>query len=142
MDASPKPPPSQPDPLRSKPNRGLARALKAAVHSANGLIFAVREESSFRQELVLAAILLPLAFLLPVSPIERVLLIGSVLVVLMVELINSAIEAAVDRISYELHDLSKRAKDFGSAAVMLALILCVTTWAIVLWPLALAWFAG
>ena len=135
-------PSDAPDPLRTKPNRGLARALRATVHSANGIKFAVREESSFRQELFLAAILVPIAFLLPVSPVERVLLIGSVLVVLMVELINSAIEAAIDRISYERHGLSKRAKDFGSAAVMLALILCVTTWATVVWPLAIVWFGG
>lgn len=125
-------PSDAPDPLRTKPNRGLARALRATVHSANGIKFAVREESSFRQELFLAAILVPIAFLLPVSPVERVLLIGSVLVVLMVELINSAIEAAIDRISLDRHRLSKRAKDIGSAAVLIALINVLCTWSLVL----------
>jgi diacylglycerol kinase (ATP) len=132
--------PEEPPLLRTKPNKGLTRALRAALHSANGIYFAVREESSFRQELALAALLVPIAFFLPVSPIERLLLIGSVILILIVELLNSAVEAAIDRISFELHDLSKRAKDFGSAAVMLALLLCVATWATVVWPLALVWF--
>jgi diacylglycerol kinase (ATP) len=67
-----------------------------------------------------------------VTPIEKILLIASVILVLVIELLNSSVEAAIDRISFEVHDLSKRAKDFGSAAVMLALLLCALTWAIIL----------
>jgi diacylglycerol kinase (ATP) len=117
-----------------KGNRGLTRALLAARHSWSGLKFAWAEESAFRQELTLAAILLPLACVIPLSPIERVALIGVVLLVLIVELLNSSVEAAIDRISFDKHGLSKRAKDFGSAAVMLSLFLCVVTWAIILAP--------
>jgi diacylglycerol kinase (ATP) len=76
--------------------------------------------------------LVPLAIYLPVTPIEKILLIASVILVLVIELLNSSVEAAIDRISFEVHDLSKRAKDFGSAAVMLALLLCALTWAIIL----------
>jgi diacylglycerol kinase (ATP) len=111
-----------------KGNRGLTRAWHAAKNSWSGMVFAVREESAFRQELTLTACLLPLAFLLPFGAIERLLLIGSVLLVLIVELLNSSIEAAIDRISFEHHGLSKRAKDYGSAAVMLALLICAMVW--------------
>ena len=117
-----------------KGNRGLTRALMAARHSWSGLKFAYAEESAFRQELALASVLLPLACVLPASPAERVALIGVVVLVLIVELLNSSVEAAIDRISFDNHALSKRAKDFGSAAVMLALGLCVLTWAIILLP--------
>jgi len=111
-----------------KGNRGLARAWHAAKNSWSGFVFAVREESAFRQELMLAACLAPLAILLPLGLLERLLAIGSVVLVLIVELINSSIEAAIDRISFEHHGLSKRAKDYGSAAVMLALLLCALVW--------------
>lgn len=111
-----------------KGNRGLLRAWYALHNSWNGIVFAVREESAFRQELTLAACLLPLAIFLPFTAIERLLLIGSVVLVLIVELLNSSIEAAIDRISFEHHGLSKRAKDYGSAAVMLALLLCLLVW--------------
>ena len=127
---------------RHKGNRGLVRAWRATINSLSGLRFAIREESSFRQELALAVVMLPSAILLPVTAIERVLLIGSVLLVLIVELLNSGVEAAIDRISYETHGLSKRAKDFGSAAVMLALLLCAATWIILLWPLAMSLISG
>ena len=116
-----------------KGNKGLTRAFRAAVNSWNGLIYAYKEESAFRQELALGLILIPLAIFLPVSPIEKILLISSVVLVLIVELLNSSVEAAIDRISFEVHDLSKRAKDFGSAAVMLALLLCFITWAVIVW---------
>lgn len=116
-----------------KGNKGLTRAFRAAVNSWNGLIYAYKEESAFRQELALGLILIPLAIFLPVSPIEKILLIASVVLVLIVELLNSSVEAAIDRISFEVHDLSKRAKDFGSAAVMLALLLCFITWAVIVW---------
>lgn len=125
-----------------KGNRGVVRAWRAAINSISGLSFAIREESAFRQELVLAAIMLPFAFILPVTAAERVLLIGSILIVLIVELLNSGVEAAIDRISYETHGLSKRAKDFGSAAVMLALILCAMTWITLLWPMAENFISG
>jgi len=111
-----------------KGNRGLTRAWEAGKNSWSGLVFAVREESAFRQELTLTACLLPLAVLLPFGALERLLPIGSVLLVLIVELLNSSIEAAIDRISFEHHGLSKRAKDYGSAAVMLALLICAMVW--------------
>jgi diacylglycerol kinase (ATP) len=115
-----------------KGNKGITRAFRAAINSWNGLIYAFKEESAFRQELALSLILIPLAIYLPVTPIEKILLIASVILVLIIELLNSSVEAAIDRISFEVHDLSKRAKDFGSAAVMLALLLCALTWAIIL----------
>jgi diacylglycerol kinase (ATP) len=115
-----------------KGNKGITRAFRAAINSWNGLIYAYKEESAFRQELALSLILVPLAIYLPVTPIEKILLIASVILVLVIELLNSSVEAAIDRISFEVHDLSKRAKDFGSAAVMLALLLCALTWAIIL----------
>jgi diacylglycerol kinase (ATP) len=114
-----------------KGNKGVTRAFRAAINSWNGLIYAYREESAFRQELALGLILIPLAIVLSVSPIEKILLIASVVLVLIIELLNSSVEAAIDRISFEVHDLSKRAKDFGSAAVMLALLLCLMTWAVI-----------
>ena len=115
-----------------KGNKGITRAFRAAINSWNGLIYAFKEESAFRQELGLSLILIPLAIYLPVTPIEKILLIASVILVLIIELLNSSVEAAIDRISFEVHDLSKRAKDFGSAAVMLALLLCAFTWVIIL----------
>jgi diacylglycerol kinase (ATP) len=111
-----------------KGNKGLLRAWYAMRNSWDGLVFAVREESAFRQELTLAACLLPMALIFPFELLERLLLIGSVVLVLVVELLNSSIEAAVDRISFEHHGLSKRAKDYGSAAVMLALLMCALVW--------------
>ncbi|HYS65280.1 MAG TPA: diacylglycerol kinase [Paraburkholderia sp.] len=103
-----------------KGNRGLTRAWHAMKNSLAGFRVAIREESAFRQELTLAAILIPCGVLVPVDPVSRVLLLGSVLLVLIVELLNSSVEAAIDRISLERHELSRRAKDLGSAAVMVA----------------------
>ncbi|MGO4302783.1 diacylglycerol kinase [Cupriavidus sp. RAF12] len=122
-----------------KGNRGLTRAWHAAINSLSGLRFAVLEESAFRQELTLVVILTPCAFILPVSVVERILLLSTLLLVLIVELLNSSVEAAVDRISLERHSLSKRAKDFGSAAVMLALILCAGTWIAIGGPHVVRW---
>lgn len=120
------------------------RAWRALKYSLSGFRFAVFEESAFRQELALAIILLPAALLLPVTSVERVLLIGSVMLVLIIELINSSIEAAIDRISLERHELSKRAKDFGSAAVLIALAMCLLTWVLLAGPVIMdlfrAWF--
>jgi diacylglycerol kinase (ATP) len=118
---------------------GLLRALFALKHSYNGLRTTFRSESAFRQETALGVVLIPCALLVPVSPVERVMLIGSVLLVLLVELLNSAIEAVVDRISLDLHELSGRAKDCGSAAVLIALVITSMTWATILWPLAKLW---
>lgn len=116
-----------------KGRTGLDRILKASGYSVQGLQTAYRTESAFRQEVWLAAVLLPLAFWLGRSWVEIVLLLGSVLLLLMVELLNSAIEATVDRISFDLHELAKRAKDYGSAAVSLALALCALVWLSLLW---------
>ena len=120
-----------------KGNRGLARAWHAAKNSWCGLVYAFQEESAFRQELTLFVLLTPVAFLLPISFFEKALLVASLLMVLVVELLNSSVEAAIDRISFEHHDLSKRAKDFGSAAVMLALLIAVLMWSAVCIPIVL-----
>jgi diacylglycerol kinase (ATP) len=122
-----------------KGNRGLTRAWHAMKNSLAGFQVAIREESAFRQELTLAAILLPCGIFVPVEPVARVLLLGSVLLVLIVELLNSSVEAAIDRISLERHELSRRAKDLGSAAVMVALGMCVMTWALIVGPLLIRW---
>jgi diacylglycerol kinase (ATP) len=122
-----------------KGNRGLTRAWHAMKNSLAGFRVAIREESAFRQELTLAAILIPCGVLVPVEPVSRVLLLGSVLLVLIVELLNSSVEAAIDRISLERHELSRRAKDLGSAAVMVALGMCVMTWLLLVGPLVVRW---
>ncbi|QWE08024.1 diacylglycerol kinase [Polynucleobacter ibericus] len=118
-----------------KGNRGLARAWHAAKNSWCGLVYAFMEESAFRQELTLFAILTPIAIALPINLLEKSLLISSLMMVLVIELLNSSVEAAIDRISFDHHDLSKRAKDFGSAAVMLALFVAALLWAAVCIPL-------
>jgi diacylglycerol kinase (ATP) len=112
-----------------KGHTGVERIVRAAGHSASGLYLAYSSEAAFRQEAWLAALLLPASFWLGHSWVEVALLAGSVLLVLIVELLNSAIEAAIDRVSYDSHELSKRAKDFGSAAVLLSLLLCGGVWA-------------
>jgi diacylglycerol kinase (ATP) len=122
-----------------KGNRGLTRAWHAAKNSWCGIVYAFKEESAFRQELTLLAALTPIALWIPVSPIEKCVLITSLLLVLVVELLNSSVEAAIDRISFEHHDLSKRAKDFGSAAVMLALLIAALLWATICIPLVINW---
>ena len=120
-----------------KGNRGLTRAWYAAKNSWRGLVYAFQEESAFRQELTLLVLLTPVALLLSISYLEKALLISSLLMVLAIELLNSSVEAAIDRISFEHHDLSKRAKDFGSAAVMLALFIAVLMWAAICIPTVL-----
>ncbi|MDZ4193774.1 MAG: diacylglycerol kinase [Pseudomonas sp.] len=115
-----------------KGQRGLARVSRAAGYSIAGLRAAFIGEAAFRQLLLLNAVLVPLAFAMDVSRIERVLLVIVPMITLIVELLNSAIEAAIDRISTDLHPLSKQAKDMGSAAQMLALAVVATTWAIIL----------
>ena len=108
-----------------KGNTGITRAYHAAKNSLSGLNFALREESAFRQEMFLSIISLSIILIAEVSTIEIVLMIFTTSLVLIIELLNSSIEAAIDRISYDYHGLSKRAKDYGSAAVMLTLILWV-----------------
>jgi diacylglycerol kinase (ATP) len=115
-----------------KGKTGLQRVLNAAGYSWAGLSAAFRHEDAFRQEVFLALLLIPLALYLGETGIERALMAGAVLLVLMVELLNSALEAAVDRISLEHHPLIKRAKDMGSAAVMLALVNVAVVWTLIL----------
>jgi len=115
-----------------KGKRGLQRVLNATRYSLDGLRAAWAHESAFRQEVLIAAVLVPVALLLPVGVIDKVLLVGVVVLVLIVELLNTGIEAAVDRDSLEINPLGKRAKDFGSAAVMLALLLAGGTWVAIL----------
>jgi diacylglycerol kinase (ATP) len=120
-----------------KGQRGLQRLFNALFYSLSGLRLAFEHESAFRQEVALAAVLVPIACVVAVTPVERVLLLGSLLFVFVVELLNSSVEAAIDRISFDTHRLSKRAKDLGSAAVLVALVMLATTWGlIVVAPLA------
>jgi diacylglycerol kinase (ATP) len=116
-----------------KGRTGLTRIVRAAGYSIDGLTSAYRGESAFRQEFWLAAVLLPMSFWIGHGWVEVALLAGSVLLVLIVELLNSSIEAAIDRVSFEIHDLSKRAKDLASAAVLLSLLLCGGIWTAALW---------
>jgi len=111
-----------------KKNTGLKRIILAAGYSIQGLKSAFKYEAAFRQELLLAAILIPLACYLAVSQIERILMITPVVLVVIIEIINSAIEAVVDRIGSEHNELAGRAKDMGSAAVLIALILTAYIW--------------
>lgn len=110
---------------------GLRRIWNAMLYSVAGLRAAWDNEAAFRQEIVLCLILIPAAFWVGGNAVERVLLIGSCLLVLVVELLNSAIEAAIDRIGADRHTLSGRAKDMGSAAVFISLLLAVSCWALV-----------
>jgi diacylglycerol kinase (ATP) len=115
-----------------KGQTGLRRVLSATRNSLEGFVAAVRHEDAFRQELIAASVLIPLALWLGRSGFERALLVASVLFVLVVELLNSAVEATVDRISFDNHRLAKRAKDIGSAAVMLAIATAAAVWGLVL----------
>lgn len=115
-----------------KGKTGLRRVWNAFFYSMAGLRAAFVHEDAFRQETLLALILIPLALWLPASGIGHALMVGSVLLVLIVELLNSAIEAVVDRVSLENHALSKRAKDIGSAAVFIALLNVAGVWGLVL----------
>lgn len=116
-----------------KGRTGLDRIVRATGYSFEGLVTAYRHESAFRQEFWLAIAMLPSALWLGRDWIEVGLLAGAVLLVLIVEIVNSAVEAVVDRISFEQHELSKRAKDYGSAAVFLSLVLCAGIWAAAAW---------
>ncbi|HZF27077.1 MAG TPA: diacylglycerol kinase [Steroidobacteraceae bacterium] len=115
---------------RNKP-RGLTRLLRAFGNSVRGFIGCFREEAAFRQELGLAVAVIPAGLWFGRSGIERALLVGPMLLVLIVELLNSAVEAAIDRIGPEHHELSGLAKDIGSAAVFLAFVLLAAVWVLV-----------
>ncbi len=119
--------------MAKKGKRGLRRLKDAAGYSMAGLRDAWRGEEAFRQEVSLALVLLPLALWLGQTPVERLLLAGSWLLVMIVEILNTAIEATVDRISDDYHQLSGQAKDLGSAAVFLSLVLAALTWGTVAW---------
>ena len=116
-----------------KGRTGVERIVRATGYSIEGLATAYRGESAFRQETWLAVLLIPLSFWLGRNWVEVALLAGSVMLVLVVELLNSGIESAIDRVSFEMHDLSKRAKDLASAAVFLSLLLCAGIWLAALW---------
>lgn len=132
--------PSRPDAEPESPYKsagGLRRIWLALKFSMRGLAHAFQVESAFRQELILAAVLVPVALILWLPALQTLALIGSVMLVLIVELLNSSIEATVDRISFDHHRLSGRAKDLGSAAVFLALLLCFITWVLIAGPVLL-----
>lgn len=115
-----------------KGKTGLRRLLNAFAYSIAGLKAAYQNEDAFRQEVMMAIVLIPLAFYLADDAIARALMIASVMLVIIVELLNSSIEATVDRISLENHSLAKRAKDIGSAAVMMSLINLVAVWSLLI----------
>ena len=115
-----------------KGKTGLTRVVNAFGYSLSGLRAAFRDEAAFRQEILLAALLIPLVFFMPANGIGKAVMIASLLLVLIVELLNSAIEALADRVSSEKHDLIKKAKDIGSAAVFIALVNVPVVWLLVL----------
>ena len=117
-------------------NSGFTRVLKAFSYSLQGLASSMKHEAAFRQEVFLAVVLIPASFLLQVPLVQQLILVASVILVLIVELLNSAVEAVVDDISLRNRPLAKRAKDMGSAAVLLSLLNCLICWASVI---ALNW---
>ena len=118
--------------MQQDSKKGRARTIRALLSSIDGLAAACRHEAAFRQELLLCAVLIPLAFWLGDSATERALLISSLLIVLIAELLNSGIEAAIDRIGIERHPLSGRAKDLGSAAVFVAILNSTVVWLLII----------
>ncbi len=128
------------DPAKDIPDKSArlldgGRLWRALGYSLTGMRTAFATESAFRQEVVGVVLLLPIALFLPVNRYERLALVGSLILVLIVELLNSAVEAVVDRVSFDHHELSGRAKDFGSAAVLLVILLAILTWGVVLYSL-------
>lgn len=119
---------NEPTQAAPKKNTGITRIIKAAGYSMQGIKAAFQNEAAFRQELLLSVIFIPMAFFVADGPVERVVLIGLTVLVLVVELINSAIEALVDRVGTEHNELSGRAKDMGSAAVLLCLVVWAYAW--------------
>lgn len=125
----------QPEVSEFKSKSGVKRIYAAFFYSIQGFRTAWKSEHAFRQELLLAIPGTLIALLLPLPALHKLALIGTLVLVLIVELLNSAVEAVVDRVSFEHHPLSKNAKDLGSAAVFLALSLAAVTWFLILWPL-------
>jgi len=117
-----------------KGKKGLRRMWNAFGYSRDGLGAAWKNEAAFREEVMLAVVTIPLALFLGETGVDRALMVGSILLVLIVEILNSAVEAVVDKASPEKHELAKRAKDMGSAAVLLSLVNAAAVWACVLWP--------
>ena len=117
-----------------KGKTGLVRLWNALGYSRDGLAAAWKNEAAFREEVLLAAIAIPLAIFLGKTGVDRSILIGSIILILIVEILNSSIEAVVDKASPEKHELAKRAKDMGSAAVLFSLLNAAVVWACVLWP--------
>lgn len=117
-----------------EPATGITRIIKATGYSWQGILYAWRNEAAFRQETILFIVGTIIAIFSSTSSIEKVLLILSLGFVIIVEILNSAVEAVVDRFGKEFHDLSKAAKDMGSAAVLLSLGLAAITWAVIFWP--------
>ena len=124
-----------------RPSIGPARLAGALRYSIAGFRHATRHEAAFQQEVLLFLLLLPAAVLLPVPTLDRLVVVLSMLLVIVVELINSAIEATVDRISSERHPLAGQAKDMGSAAVFLSVVMSVVCWVVIAGPVVVAWFA-
>ena len=124
-----------------RPSIGPARLAGALRYSLAGFRHATRHEAAFQQEVLLFLLLLPAAMLLPVPTLDRLVIVLSMLLVIVVELLNSAIEATVDRISAERHPLSAQAKDMGSAAVFLALVMSGVCWVVIAGPVIAAWLA-
>ncbi len=118
--------------MRASGNTGFTRIIKASQYSWQGLRAAYKHEAAFRQEIWASLILIPLGFWLGQSGVEKALLIGTVLLLPLVEILNSSIEAVVDRIGEEHHELAGRAKDMGSAAVAIAIVLLIVVWILVL----------
>lgn len=127
-------PPTEPT-SPHKNQAGITRIRRALLYSLAGLESAFRTESAFRLEVAGATVLVAVAVALPATLVQTALLLGAVLLVLVVELLNSAVEATVDRISLEHHELAKKAKDLGSAAVFVALVNCAVIWGLVLYDL-------
>jgi len=117
-----------------KGKTGLVRLWNALGYSRDGLTAAWKHEAAFREEVMLATVAIPLALYMGKTGVERALLIGSILLIIIVEILNSAVEAVVDKASPEKNELAKRAKDMGSAAVLLSLIFAASVWGLVLWP--------
>lgn len=117
-----------------KGKKGLRRLINATRYSWQGIRAGFEHEAAFREECLLALVLIPVALLLPVTLLEKVILINSVLFLLLVEILNSAVEAVVDRIGMEIHPLAGRAKDMGSAAVLFALVMGAVAWALIALP--------
>ena len=118
----------------SKPenHKGLKRIVNAFFYSVHGIRACMKTEEAFRQEVFMAALLIPLGLWLGQSAPEKAILAGSILLILIAEILNTAIERAIDRISFERHELSREAKDMGSAAVLLAILLAVLSWSVIL----------